>query len=381
MKRLHSPLGVLFGFALLFSLLESTMIYLSARDVKQPVSWWAEALPRGALNWTLWAGLTVIIYQVVRLFLKKELPVALHLLIHGPISVGFVSLYIGLNVSCSLLWEQMSLWEQGSNPMEDATFREFREPFWEYSKVLFFTQSVAQLSIYSGITAACYAFQYYRPALRSSRLEVRLSQAKLEALQMQLHPHFLFNTLNSVSVLVHKDPVAAERMITRLSDLLRLTLSMGDRQEIPLREELEFLEKYVQIELVRFQDRLRVTKQIDQEVLDVPVPAMILQPLVENSIRHGISRRAGVGQILVRAGRVDDHLVLEVVDDGPGLKGREPSHAIGHGVGLSNTEERLKQLYGENQAFEVREPESGGFLVRISVPFRQNVRLNPKPSA
>lgn len=362
MKRLNSPLGILIGFAVLFSLLESLLSYASYQAVKDPISWWKEALPRGFLNWTLWAILAVLINQVVRLLLRKERPVPVHVLVHAPVSGLFVGLYIALNVICSVLWDQLR---------EPIDPEEFWDVFRFYSETLFYRQSVAQLTIYAGITAACYAFQYYRPALRASRLEVRLGRAKLQALQMQLHPHFLFNTLNSISALVHRDPTAADRMITRLSDLLRLTLAMGDRQEVSLREELDFLEKYVQIELVRFHDRLRFSKQIDNDVLDGLVPAMVLQPLVENSIRYGISQRAGVGKVLVRAGRVGNRLVMEVVDDGPGLHGEKPAHGVGHGVGLSNTRERLRQLYGDDQEFEAREPEKGGFLVRISVPYHE----------
>jgi len=187
---------------------------------------------------------------------------------------------------------------------------------------------------------------------------------------MQLQPHFLFNTLNSISILVHTDPDTAERMVTRLSELLRMTLTRGGRQEISLADELAMLEKYLEIELIRFQDRLRVERHVDPEALTCMVPALCLQTLVENSIRHGIARRAAAGLIEISAVRDEDCVVLEIRDDGPGLA-EDPVEVIGKGVGLANTQERLEQLHGDQQSFELLPGDNFGLTVRLRLPFRE----------
>jgi len=208
-------------------------------------------------------------------------------------------------------------------------------------------------------------FRYYRRfregELRSSQLETQLTQAQLQALKMQLHPHFLFNTLHSISALVHRDPEAADKMIARLGDFLRLTLDASATQEVPLRRELEFLNCYLEIERVRFNDRLTTSLEVDPRVLDCRVPNLILQPLVENAIRHGVSQRAAPGHVRVRAERRGDALLLQVSDNGAGLSTAAPARrATKGGVGLSNTRARLQQLYGSAYRFELSGDPRGG---------------------
>jgi LytS/YehU family sensor histidine kinase len=184
---------------------------------------------------------------------------------------------------------------------------------------------------------------------------------------MQLNPHFLFNTLHAISALVHKDVEAADRMIARLSDLLRYALESTDAQEVPLRQELGFLNRYLEIEQTRFGDRLTVRLDIAPETLDALVPNLVLQPLVENAIRHGIEPRAKPGRIDLRARRENGRLKLEVCDNGVGLpSGRIPEE----GVGLSNTRARLQQLYGEGHCFELGDAPGGGLMVSVELPFR-----------
>ena len=186
---------------------------------------------------------------------------------------------------------------------------------------------------------------------------------------MQLHPHFLFNTLNAISTLVHKDPEAADRMIARLSELLRLTLENVGVQEVPLAQELEFLERYLEIEKTRFADRLIVRMDIAPEALDAFTPYLILQPLVENAIRHGIAARSLVGRIVISAKRCDNMLVVKVSDNGPGMAG---AAAVGRkdGVGISTTRARLEKLYGAEQRFEFFDAEDGGLVAMLTFPFR-----------
>jgi LytS/YehU family sensor histidine kinase len=203
--------------------------------------------------------------------------------------------------------------------------------------------------------------------LRSSELQKQLMGAHLSALKMQLQPHFLFNTLNAIMVLVRQQKTReAEQMLARLGDLLRCVLDDVDSQEVPLRRELEYLELYLSIEQVRFQDRLRAEIVVDPMLLDAAVPQMGLQPLVENAVRHGIGQRSAAGKVRISAIRKLDMLELSVEDDGPGF----PPVIKSDGIGLSNTRERLRQLYGTAAELMIERPQQGGARVRISIPFR-----------
>lgn len=229
------------------------------------------------------------------------------------------------------------------------------------------------LFFYWAILGVRYAIEYYQKyrerELRASQLETRLAQARLQVLKMQLHPHFLFNTLNAIAELVFKDPESAEQMITNLSDLLRLSLDNVGVQEVPLKQELDFLHKYVEIEQTRFHDRLRLNIAIAPETLDASVPNMILQPLVENAIRHGIGMRSRGGNIEVGAERQNGMLHLFVRDDGRGLLNGE-QQALKEGVGLANTRARLSHLYGAQHRFELNDSPGGGLTVAMMIPFR-----------
>ena len=212
-----------------------------------------------------------------------------------------------------------------------------------------------------------YYSRYREGELRTAQLSAQLAQAQLQALRMQLHPHFLFNTLNAISTLVHKDPEVADRMIARLSDLLRLTLENVGVQEVRLAQELEFLERYLEIERMRFPDRLEVRMHIAPETLDARAPYLILQPLVENAIRHGIAPRSALGTVEVRSECKDGRLILEVRDDGPGIsQNRNPKG----GLGISSTLARLERLYGAAHQFDLRNAPEGGLVVTIAMPFR-----------
>ena len=187
---------------------------------------------------------------------------------------------------------------------------------------------------------------------------------------MQLHPHFLFNTLNSISALLHHDPELADRMIARLGDFLRLTLENSGAQEVTLQKELEFLKCYLEIERVRFQDRLTVSYDVAPETLDAMVPNLVWQPIVENAIRHAIAPRSGRGHIEMRAQRTGETLQLQVKDDGPGLPSNQNSNgSSSKGVGLANTRERLRQLYGNNHRFELVNGSDRGLVVTLEIPF------------
>jgi two-component system LytT family sensor kinase len=221
--------------------------------------------------------------------------------------------------------------------------------------------------VIAGITQALDVYRDKREReLVASRLEAQLAQAQLDALRMQLHPHFLFNTLNTISVLMQQDVEAANRMLVRLSGLLRAALATSGTQEVALRDELEFLGNYLEIERTRFHDRLRVSIEADPATLDAKVPNLVLQPIVENAIKHGIAPRAAAGIVEVRAVRSNGSLELSVRDDGPGLGaggGREG------GIGIANTRARLERLYGERSGLELSDAPGGGTLATISIPF------------
>jgi sensor histidine kinase YesM len=208
-----------------------------------------------------------------------------------------------------------------------------------------------------------------RLELRSSQLESQLTQAHLSALKMQIQPHFLFNTLNAIMVLVRQQRGSeAEEMLSRLSDLLRCVLEDVDAQEVPLRRELEYVQLYLSIEEVRFQDRLRVEVAAAPEILDAAVPHMILQPIVENAIRHGIGRSASAGKIRISACRANEMLELKVEDDGPGLAPANAGQT--HGIGLANTRARLGQLYRSKASLSVENGDEGGVTATIVIPCR-----------
>jgi sensor histidine kinase YesM len=224
-----------------------------------------------------------------------------------------------------------------------------------------------------------------RLELRSSQLERQLTQAHLSALKMQLHPHFLFNTLNTIMVLVRQQKGReAEEMLARLSDLLRCVLEDVQAQEVPLSRELEYLQLYLSIEQVRFQDRLRVDVAADPEVLDAALPHMALQPIVENAIRHGIGRSSTAGAISIAACRVNDTVEIKIQDDGPGLapaNGNENGGSANGGIGLANTRARLRELYGDAACLTVRNGERRGVVATMVLPFHAAVQPNMEAHA
>lgn len=221
------------------------------------------------------------------------------------------------------------------------------------------------------VTAVWYFYKRDRDReLQASQLESKLSQAQLQILEMQLQPHFLFNTLNGIMVLIRHEPNMATRMIARLSEFLRLTLESAGEQEVTLRRELEYLNRYIQIEELRFGDRLSVEQRINPEDLEALVPNLILQPLVENAIKHGVSKRRGPARISIEALRENGSLTIHVRDNGGGLRGGN-GDGMKEGIGLRNTRTRLRYLYGGAQCFDLTSPEGGGVDVRLTIPYHK----------
>lgn len=350
---------LVFGVWTLFGLFFASQFALQNQISENPISFWR------ILSWQLASGYVWFIASPLILWLSKRYPfeagrwktsVPLHII--ASIIVSLVILVINAYVL----------------PKLGYLARFNLSSIWETFKILFFVNFHFSIAIYWGVVAIHQAILYYRKyrerELQTSQLEARLAQSRLQVLKMQLHPHFLFNTLNAISELVHRDPDTADRMLTDLSDLLRMSFENLEVQEIPLKQELEFLRKYLEIEQTRFHDRLEVKMDIGPDTLDASVPNMILQPLVENAIKHGISPRAEGGHINIGALRNNGHLHLSVTDDGVGVSGGD-LELVSEGVGLSNTRRRLKHLYGDGHKFELRPDGEHGVSVRLDIPYKQ----------
>ncbi|MGZ8831388.1 MAG: sensor histidine kinase [Thermoanaerobaculia bacterium] len=239
-------------------------------------------------------------------------------------------------------------------------------PWRDITRFRFLNQLLVYLAVLAAGFARNYYIRYQRRLQEAGELRAQLADARLDALRMQINPHFLFNTLHAISALVDRDPAGVRRMIARLSELLRHTIESRGSDEIPLRDELDFLRRYIEIMEIRFQGRLRVTTSIEPDVLDALVPNLILQPIVENALEHGTSRITGEGRVEIAARRNGDDLILSVQDNGPGLREGDRKS----GVGLTNTEARLEQLYGGDAAsLSMRSDDGAGVLAQIVLPF------------
>jgi two-component system LytT family sensor kinase len=354
--------ALLFGVWTLIGLSFARQYYVSSTSFGNPVSG-RHAFSHSLADWYVFALLSLPAIWLARRFVFERSHWLQPALVHVAASALFSIAWMALRA-------EVGQW-QSSAAGEPAAFSDaFRTLL---TKTFHFN-----VLIYWVIISVAHTFDYYRKyherELSAVELEKRLAQAKLQALQMQLNPHFLFNTLHAISSLMHKNVETADRMIARLSDLLRYALESTEAQEVPLRQELEFLERYLEIEQTRFGPRLTVTKKIDPDVLNAKVPNLVLQPLVENAVRHGIEPHAKPGKIELSARRVKEQLELQVCDNGAGLASGQLS---AEGIGISNTRARLQQLYGDAHKLEFRNSAGGGLVVSVSIPFR--VEANGAP--
>jgi two-component system, LytTR family, sensor kinase len=316
-----------------------------------------------ALNlgyWYSWACLTPGILWLTRRFPfdRSAWKVAI------PIHIAGVVIAMSLHVAMTVALRVATYWVFGETL--DTWLHEAQEMF-----ILNFDWEMMTYWTIVGVgTALRYLHEARAKELNAAQLETRLVEARLHTLQRQMQPHFLFNTLNTISALMHRDVEAADAMIARLSDLLRMSLQRVGVQEVPLKEELDFLSKYLEIEQTRFRDRLTVVFDVEAETLHALVPNLLLQPLVENAIKHGIGPRPTPGQIAVRARINGAMLELDVQDNGVGLSAARLTD-FNRGVGLSNTRSRLDHLYGSLHRFEFRQPAEGGLLVCIAIPMAE----------
>lgn len=340
-----------FCFWTLLGLSFASQFYISSAKAGLEVSW-RQAVNYALADWYVFALLSIPVVQLARRVRFEAGAWPASLAIHAAGSVLFSLAYMVLRAAVGQ-WQSQAAFNDLFKPLLVKT--------WHFN-----------LLIYWVIVAVSHAFDYARKyrerELRASELEKHLAQAKLQALQMQLNPHFLFNALHSISSLMHTDVEAADRMVARLSDLLRAALAGAATQEVSLRKELDLLQLYLGIEQIRFGARLTVKMNIAPDTLGAQVPNLILQPLVENAIKHGIEPRARRGCIALETQRHNGTLDIVVSDDGAGLGDQSK---IKEGVGLSNTRARLRELYGATHRFELRPGEQGGVRIEMSIPFRE----------
>ena len=360
-KAWTPPVRIVFGAATLLGIFSTLQVYrLTSLNIneKMDVDVW-RLLVLNLAYWYVPAALTGPIFRIAHRFRVDTTGWPFATSIHALAALTFSVVHLA-----AMMGVRAALWPGRIFPVYTS---------WTSLQAMYLRNLDWALMTYSTIVGLSYALAYYQEsqtrAIGAANLEARLAEARLRTLQAELHPHFLFNTLHAISTLVHTQPETADRMISRLSDLLRITFSRSGAACVPLHEELEFLQKYLEIEQTRFQDRLTVESEIDPDTLDAEVPRLILQPLVENAIKHGVAPRSAPGRISISSRTEGNQLCLTVRDNGPGLSG-DARAGLHEGVGLSNTRDRLECLYGSAQGLDFIE--SGeGLTVEMRLPFHR----------
>ncbi len=354
MRKRIVRLGLIWGVWTIAALFFSTQVYMMYYSEKQPIPY-AKAFFFQASACFLWALVTPLVLWLARRFRIDRNNWQRKVILHFLVSLALVSTLIAIHfvVYMTLMGRAHLI-----SPLTTFGYLYPNLDRW--------------LLVYWLIFLMSHAFNYYnsyrKGELKASQLRTQLVQAQLEALKMQVHPHFLFNTLHSISALLSKDTEAARKMITRLGDFLRLTLENAGAMEVTLQEEIEFLNGYLEIERIRFRDRLTTEIHVDPAVLDVRVPNLILQPIVENAMRHAIGN-LNSGRVEITAVPRNGVLRIEVKDNGPGLDvDRRMSARGAKGLGLANTRARLVGLYGAAAHFELTNRPSGGLIVTLEIP-------------
>lgn len=351
--------AIVFCIWTLLAVLSAVETYVM-QSVHGPAVPWSLAFRRSFEEWYSWAVLSLGVIWMGNRFPFQSGRALRWTLIHTTGSAVF-------SVACAVA---VSWLLTGQRSVQDGNILTFHRAF---SKIIL-NYCLFNATMYWLVLLGHHGWMYYQRyrerERQASALTTELMQARLNLLRLQLNPHFLFNTLNTISALIHEDPNTADKVLVRLGQLLRRTLDMAETQEVSLREELDFLDGYLDIERARFEERLTVENDIEPGVTQFLVPALILQPLVENAIRHGIEPREEMGRVRIcvrRAGR--DQLELKVSDNGPGFPNGETA-PLREGVGLSNTRSRLSHLYGAEHTFEMRRTPEGGLEVRLLIPCR-----------
>lgn len=319
-----------------------------------------ESFEKSLIAWGIWALLAPLIVGIDRLLPLSRDAIFKRFLIHIPLSLFFTGLNLYSDAVVTTMFKPYSGFPLPFDVIRYNFSGMFQARFVVYWVVLF------------AYITMDYASHLKERDLRTAELEHLVSEARLEMLRAKLHPHFLFNTLNTISAHVEREPRTARRLLEQLGELLRLSLTHAEDQEIPLAQEIAFIERYLDLQKARLDDRLEATVKVDSDVLHALVPTFILQPLVENAIRHGTGTRFDRGLVEVKAWRTNGQVHLSVQDDGPGLPpGWDPKKSAG--IGISNTRERLRQLYGDrNQMFAISGNIDKGVRVDLTFPFRDS---------
>jgi two-component system LytT family sensor kinase len=351
-------LGLIWGMWTIAALFFSTQVFMMYYSERQPIPYARAFLVQGSACY-LWALVTPLVLWLARRFRIDRNRWLRKVVLHFLFSLVLVTALIGVH-----FFVYMILVGRGGSitPLRLLGYIYPNLDRW--------------LLVYWFIFLMSHAFNYYnsyrKGELKASELRTQLVESQLEALKMQVQPHFLFNTLHSISALLSKDTEGARKMITRLGDFLRLTLENSGSMEVTLQQEIEFLNGYLEIERIRFQDRLTTDIKIDPEVLEVRVPNLILQPIVENAMRHAVGNGTS-GRVEITAAPRNGAVRIEVKDNGPGLQiDRAFDARRGKGVGLANTQARLVGLYGTAASFEMTNRPSGGLVVTIEIPRRHS---------
>ena len=319
------------------------------------------ALRLNLVQFYVWAVLSPLVFRFSRRFPIELRPLNVrNLLLYFPALISFACIHQVIHLA--VLWSITPRWRQKYPALTDC--------YRAYFAFGFYIDLIIALLIVIAVHTLLYYQSFRASELAQSSLKTDLAQAQLRALKMQLHPHFLFNTLHSISSLVLEDPPKANSMIARLGDFLRLTVDNSDQQLVTLKEETEFLRCYLDIEQVRFGDRLTVTFELEPQTLSAQVPHLILQPVVENAIQHAIAPRSTRGHINIEAKRLNSLLRVAISDNGPGISSNA-NLPWKQGVGLTNVRTRLQQIYGPDFRFELMNTNGGGLTAVMEIPFER----------
>ncbi|HZZ20541.1 MAG TPA: sensor histidine kinase [Opitutaceae bacterium] len=345
------------GWVALWSLVAlaiASEIYLSSNFLGRSITW-GEAISDSLEDWYVYGALSLAVVWLARRYPPERGSRWAAAGIHLVAALAFSFAYVLLRTLVGEVDSRIA--------GEPASFGEIFHP-------LFVRTIPFNLLVYGVILSMSHALDYYRKyhdrTVQTLELEKHLTEARLQALLHQLKPHFLFNTLNGIASLMHTDVDAADKMLVRLSELLRITMSHTGAPKTSLREEVAFIERYLDIEKIRFRNRLEVSIAVDQDAIEAQVPSLILQPMVENAMHHGVEPNSRMGRIEVRGARKDGNLVLSISDNGAGI----PEGGFKRqGIGVANTRARLTELYGSEQKFEMANGPKGGLCVTITIPY------------
>ena len=361
-EHLGTKWVISFGFWILLGLLFASKSYIYSVIIDQPIYWWRAigfTMPKALV----WGAVTPIVLWFASIFRIESHNWIKNLGIHIAICI----LLAPFLVMSSFLIDLLIKWIGSALP-DNPSF--VTAAF----NAQIFANSFDNILTYIIIVGMYHVYEYYQRykerELKAARLEAQLATARLDLLKAQLNPHFLFNTLSAISIVKDRDLEMADKMITDLSEMLRFIMDNVHKQEVSLREEMDFLNRYISLQKKRFEDNLEFTTDIDPASWNAMVPSLILQPLVENAIEHGIRNQNSDGKINITCNLEKDQLAFEIRDNGIGLNNKNLNKHKGKGIGVSNTRERLEALYGSNYTFEMKNGDKGGVTVTLKIPYR-----------